>query len=163
MRGLKTLRCVTVLTVLAILPIIGFCADDLYCDFRDQTQKCVEIVKRCDPGAIEVSSTHNAIIKVGYAYAGKAPVYIKIKDDCPKGQTLLITAEPAAQFKSEQPPVKEQTAEFICGSLVPSKIHFDLSAGSRTFTYYENPKACLPDGCPQEKEKVLKIGSINGR
>jgi len=154
MRGLKTLCCIAVLIFSAILPLAVFCADDLCCDFRDQAQKCVEVVKACEPGSIEISSTHNAIIKIGYFYAGKAPVYIKIKDDCPKGQPLTIIAEPAAQFKNEKPAVKEQSAEFICGSMAPTKIHFDLGEGSRTFTYYENPKACSPDGCPQEKEKI---------
>ena len=157
------LRYLVVLALFAIVPFKSFCADDLCCDFRDQTQKCVQVVKRCDPGSIEVSATHNAVIKIGYTYAGKAPAYIKIKSDCPKNQTLLITAEPGAQFKNEQPPIKAQTAEFVCGSLAPNKIHFDLGEGSRTFTYYENPKDCSPVDYLQDNGKALEKGAVNGR
>jgi len=163
MSRLNVVRYLAVLALFAILPFKGFCADDLCCDFRDQTQKCVEVVKRCTPGAIEISSTHNAIIKLGYFYAGKAPIYIKVNDDCPRGQTLEIEAEPGAQFKDAQPAIKAQTAEFVCGSLTPNKIHFDLGVGSRTFTYYDNPKDCSPADFLEEKGKPPEKGAVNGR
>jgi len=156
-------RYAVVLTLFAGAALKVFCADDLTCDFRDQTQKCVQVVKACEPGSIEISATHNAIIKIGYVYAGKAPAFIKIKDDCPKGQTLMITAEPGAQFKNEQPAIKEQVAEFVCGSLAPNKIHFNLGEGSRTFTYYNSPKDCSPVDYLQEKEKTTEKGAVNGR
>jgi len=120
------------------------------CDFRESSQKCVEVVDKCDPGAIEISATANSTIKVGYRYIGPAPVYIRLKN-CPTGTVLPIISQPS---KDDDGLIKEQVAEYICGNQEPVKIKFDMENGSRTFSYYDRPQPCSPDGCSQiTKEK----------
>jgi len=123
------------------------------CDYRDSSTKCVEIVKKCDPGAVEISADAHATIKIGYRYIGEAPVYIRIKD-CPKGTVLPIIVQPGAKEAAADPRLKEQISEFTCGNYEPVRIHFDMKSGLRTFAYYEYPKDCSTDGCAAEKEKV---------
>lgn len=123
------------------------------CDWRDPAVKCVDIVKRCDPGAVEISATPEAIIKIGYRYIGKSPVYIRIKNDCPRGTVLPVIAEPSREDKTKNSSLKEQVTEYICGNYEPVKIHFDMQSGLRTFSYYERPKGCSAGGCPDDGEK----------
>ncbi|MCP4652031.1 MAG: hypothetical protein GY858_01425 [Candidatus Omnitrophica bacterium] len=113
-------------------------------DADELASESIEIVSEYAPGVLEIDATCDAIIKIGYKYIGKAPVYIKIKDNCVDGQIIPIIAEPGEEYK-EKGSLKAQRSEFVCASCVPVKIHFDLESGLRTFSYFENPKVCVQE------------------